>query len=241
MSAVIAAPQLMEAAATDLSAMGSTLDAAHLPAVAPTISVLPAAADEVSVGIADLFSGYARDYQKLAGQAAALHQQFVQHLTAAAISYAGAEAANVALLLQPLIADGGPIVGPAASTLDAVSFYLGEMSRRLSTIISNSPVLFNNLLQEIIANPTGTIFVLPAFLLIPPLIALAPLGPLALIHVFPTLANYLISFANTLFPLLGPNLFWSIGYPLLTFSLAIPQIPLYLLYLLYIATGGTLV
>ena len=61
MSAVIAAPQLMEAAATDLSAIGSTLDAAHILAAAPTISVLPAAADEVSAGIADLFSGYARD------------------------------------------------------------------------------------------------------------------------------------------------------------------------------------
>ncbi len=241
MSAVIAAPQLMEAAATDLSAIGSTLDAAHILAAAPTISVLPAAADEVSAGIADLFSGYARDYQKLAGQAAALHQQFVQHLTAAAVSYAGAEAANVALLLQPLLSAEGPVVGPATSTLDALSFYLGEMSRRLSTIISNSPALFNSLLQEIIANPTGTIFVLPAFLLIPPLLVLAPIGPFVLIHVFPTLANYLMSLADTFFPLLGPNLFWSIGYPLLAISLAIPQIPLYLLYLLYIATGGALV
>ena len=103
MSAVIATPDLVEAAATDLAAIGSTLNAAHMVAAAPTLSVLPAAADEVSAGIAHLMSGYAEDYQKLAGQAAAFHEQFVQHLTASAGAYASAEALNVASLLQPLL------------------------------------------------------------------------------------------------------------------------------------------
>ena len=45
MSAVIAAPEVIEAAATDVAAIGSALNAAHLTAAAPTVAVLPAAAD----------------------------------------------------------------------------------------------------------------------------------------------------------------------------------------------------
>ena len=115
MSAVIATPELMEAAATDLSAIGSTVNAAHLTAAVPTLSVLPAAADEVSAGIAHLFSGYAQDYQRLAGKAAAFQEQFVQHLTASAGSYASAEAANVASLLQSLTAIAAPVAGAATT------------------------------------------------------------------------------------------------------------------------------
>ena len=66
--------------------------------------MVAAAADEVSASIAHLFSRQAQDYQALAGQAAAFHEQFVQNLTASAGSYAGAEAANAALL-PPLTGD----------------------------------------------------------------------------------------------------------------------------------------
>ncbi|QQW36895.1 PE family protein [Mycobacterium marinum] len=97
MSFVIAEPELMAAAATDLATIGSTLSAAHL-AAAPTAVVLPAAGDEVSVGIAQLFSAHAQDYQTLAGQAAAFHEQFVQNLTASATSYFGIDAALASLL-----------------------------------------------------------------------------------------------------------------------------------------------
>ena len=69
--------------------------------------MIPAAADEVSASIAHLFSQHAANYQAVAAQAAAFQGQFVQHLTAGAFSYAGAEAANAALL-RPLTA-----VGPA--------------------------------------------------------------------------------------------------------------------------------
>jgi hypothetical protein len=103
MSAVIATPELMAQAATDLSAIGSTVNAAHMTTAPPTLSVLPAAADEVSAGIAHLFSVHAQDYRALAGKAAAFQDQFVQHLSASAVFYASAEAANVALL-QPLTA-----------------------------------------------------------------------------------------------------------------------------------------
>ena len=96
MAYVIAAPDMMAAAAADLATIGSNVNAAHM-AAAPTVAVAPAAADEVSVGIAHLFSGYGQEYQKLAGQAAAVQDQFVKNLKASAVSYASAEAANTAL------------------------------------------------------------------------------------------------------------------------------------------------
>jgi hypothetical protein len=63
MSSVIATPELIRAAATDMGTIGSTLSEAHTAAVASTVTVVPAAADEVSAGIAQLFSGYAQDYR----------------------------------------------------------------------------------------------------------------------------------------------------------------------------------
>jgi len=98
MSYVIAGPEIMTAAASDLARIGSNLSAAHLAAAAPTVAVMPAAADEVSASIAHLFSAHAQDYQALAGQAAAFNDQFVQHLTAGAFSYASAEANSAGLL-----------------------------------------------------------------------------------------------------------------------------------------------
>jgi hypothetical protein len=68
MSYVIPAPEMMTAAATDLASIGSNLSVAHAAAARP-LRVVPAAADEVSVSIAHLFSRYAGDYQALAGQA----------------------------------------------------------------------------------------------------------------------------------------------------------------------------
>ncbi|GAB3011679.1 PE family protein [Mycobacterium bourgelatii] len=98
MSGVIATPELMVEAATDLAAIGQNLNAAHMTAAAPTVEMLPAAADEVSTSVADLLSRYGQEYQELAQQAAAFHEQFVQQLTASADAYARAEAANAASL-----------------------------------------------------------------------------------------------------------------------------------------------
>ena len=77
MSYVIATPEMMTAAATDLATIGSNVDAAHMVAAAQTTSVIPAAADEVSAGIAQLFSQHAADHQALAGQAAAFQERTV--------------------------------------------------------------------------------------------------------------------------------------------------------------------
>jgi hypothetical protein len=96
-----AVPELMAQAATDLATIGSTVNAAHMAAAPRTLPVRPAAADEVSTGIAQLFSQHAANYQAMAAQAAAFNDQFVQHLTAGAFSYASIEAA-IASFLQDL-------------------------------------------------------------------------------------------------------------------------------------------
>lgn len=113
----------MTAAAADLANIGSAVNVAHMTAAAPTVAVIPAASDEVSSGIAQLFSRYAEGYQALAGRAAAFQEQFVQHLTTSAGTYASAEVANVATL-QPLAAAttaAAASVAPVASVASVAS------------------------------------------------------------------------------------------------------------------------
>ena|ERR1700761_7493198 len=98
MSYVMATPEIIAATAADLQAVGSTLDEAHRAATPTTLAVIPAAADEVSAGIGRLFSQYGREFQALAGKAAAFQQQFVHNLLAGGAAYASAEDAIVALL-----------------------------------------------------------------------------------------------------------------------------------------------
>jgi PE family len=78
MSFVIAAPEALVGAATDLANIGSTIGVANAAAAASTTSVLAAAADEVSTAIAALFEAHAQGYQALNAQAAAFHQEFVR-------------------------------------------------------------------------------------------------------------------------------------------------------------------
>ena len=83
MSLVIATPDVMAAAATDLADIGSTLSEASAAAAAPTTGVLAAAEDEVSAAIAAVFSAHGQGFQTLSAQAAAFHRQFVQALSGA--------------------------------------------------------------------------------------------------------------------------------------------------------------
>jgi hypothetical protein len=141
MSYVIAAPERMTSAASDLATIGSDLSAAHTAAALPTAAVIPAAADEVSAGIAHMFSRYAGGFQALAGQAAAFHQQFVQQLRTSAGSYNGIEAANAGLL-RPLNARAGSspsaiaaLSGPSLnSVLTSINALLGQLLNRLEII-----------------------------------------------------------------------------------------------------------
>lgn len=136
MSHVMVVPESMEATATDLAAIGDTLKAAHLEAAGPTLTMMPAAADEVSGSIAYLFSRQAEEYQKLAGEASAFHERFVQQLTATANTYANAEAAN-ASWLKPLTAISGPAAGAVAASENALS----ELPTMLFGFIVNALIL----------------------------------------------------------------------------------------------------
>ena len=94
MSFVIAAPEMVTSAASDLASIGSMIGEANAVAAAPTTGVIAAAEDEVSAAIASLFSSHAQTFQALSAQAASFHQQFVQLMNSGAAQYANAEAAN---------------------------------------------------------------------------------------------------------------------------------------------------
>ncbi|ETZ99174.1 PE family protein [Mycobacterium kansasii 732] len=119
MSYLIVAPESIFATASSVSGIGSTITSANAAAAPATLEVLAAGADEVSAGIAALFSAHARAYQTLSAHAAMFHDQFVRALTTGGAAYAGAEAATVqqnlldvinaptlTLLGRPLIGNG---------------------------------------------------------------------------------------------------------------------------------------
>jgi PE family len=71
MSFVIAVPEMMASAASDVAGIGSMIGEANAAAAAPTTGVLAAAGDEVSAAIASLFSSHAQEFQAVSDQAAA--------------------------------------------------------------------------------------------------------------------------------------------------------------------------
>ncbi|WP_156771904.1 PE family protein, partial [Mycobacterium sp. 1245805.9] len=92
MSFLVALPNGLEAAATELAGIGTSLGEANGAAAAVTTELSAAGADEVSATIASLFGAHAQAYQALSTRAAAFHQEFVQAMQAAAAAYAGAAA-----------------------------------------------------------------------------------------------------------------------------------------------------
>jgi hypothetical protein len=98
MSFVVAAPELLVSAASDVAGIGSSLNEAHSVAAASTTSLVAAAEDEVSTAIASLFSGHGQAFHALGAQASAFHSQFVQSLQSAGSVYAAAEAGNASPL-----------------------------------------------------------------------------------------------------------------------------------------------
>src|ERR1700741_2901665 len=92
MSFVHVAQDALETAAADVTRIGSAVGAGNLAAAIPTTEVAAAGADEVSAAIAALFGAHAGEYQAAAAQAATYYERVVSKLSAAATSYAGAEA-----------------------------------------------------------------------------------------------------------------------------------------------------
>ncbi|WP_156688194.1 PE family protein [Mycobacterium sp. Marseille-P9652] len=163
MSNLTASPELIASAAEDLAAIGANVDEAHAAAASSTLAVPPAAADEVSVSVADFFSRHARDYQARAGQAAAFGEQFVQHLSAGAGAYAGAEAANAAVL-APAAAAAGPITNAITAVWGDIQNFLNSALTTFEQILNQYAGFLIPLIQNAIAFSVAFFFgfVLPA-------------------------------------------------------------------------------
>jgi len=94
MSDLVAAPDALASAATNLERIRAALSAANGAAAAPTTGVVASAADDISVAVASFLSGHAQQYQALSERIGDFHQQIAQLLNSNAGSYAAAEAAN---------------------------------------------------------------------------------------------------------------------------------------------------
>jgi PE family/Histidine phosphatase superfamily (branch 1) len=145
MSFVLVAPDGLETAAADLAQIGSAISAGHLAAAIRTTEVAAAGADEVSAAIAALFGAHAREYQAAAAQAATYYEQFLQTLSAAAASYAGAEA-TIAASVQGAL---GAVNAPTQVFADGPIRTIGEAW-------INSPL--GRVLDPIINAPTDALF-----------------------------------------------------------------------------------
>ena len=98
MAYVLAQPQVMATAAADVAEIGAAIDEAKVAAARTSTAVARAAADEVSEAVANLFSGYAREYHAVIDGATAFHTEFAQALAAAGNAYANVEAAGASSL-----------------------------------------------------------------------------------------------------------------------------------------------
>src|SRR5271170_8394488 len=94
MSFVTTAPAAISAAATQLEGVGTSFATESAGAAGSTTAVAPAAADEVSILQAGVFSTYGQLYQTVSAQAQAIHQQFVSLLQSSSGSYQETESAN---------------------------------------------------------------------------------------------------------------------------------------------------
>ena len=112
-SFVIAAPEMLAAAATDLSTIGSDLSAVHTTAAARTTGILVAAEDEVSAAIAAVFSAHGQGFHALGAQFNAATEQFTAALKSSASAYTGTEA-QAANLLGSIFA--APAITPVPAT-----------------------------------------------------------------------------------------------------------------------------
>ncbi len=157
MSFVIAVPEFVTAAASDLASLESTISSANAAAATRTTGVLAAAEDEVSAAVAAVFSAHGQGFHALSARAAAFHDQFMQALTAGARSYVSAEAANVAAFManpaktieQDLLNVINPPtpLSPAATTIGLV---LGPSGVPIpgATYVEMARDLYINLLQN---------------------------------------------------------------------------------------------
>ncbi|WP_415624220.1 PE family protein, partial [Mycobacterium intermedium] len=117
MSFLVAAPDVLGAAASYLADIEAALSQARSAAAGSTTGLPPAAGDEVSAAIATLFSSHAEGFQAVGTRMAAFHTEFVRALRAAGNAYQAAEAANVTPLAAYTAAEQAVLGAINAPTL----------------------------------------------------------------------------------------------------------------------------
>lgn len=129
MSFLTTQPEELAASAGKLETIGSAMVAQNAAAAAPTTTgVIPAAADEISVLQAPLFTAYGTLYQQVSAEAAAVYDLFVKTLGVSAGTYAATEAANSSA---------------AASPLSGIASILGSTPGKVPSWISDIANIFN--------------------------------------------------------------------------------------------------
>ncbi|BBZ46390.1 PE-PPE domain-containing protein [Mycobacterium parmense] len=109
MTTLITQPQLLTAAADDVSQINSVINQARTAAAGSTTNLVAAAEDEVSTVTAAFFGGFGQEYQALLQQATLFQEQFTAALAAAGNAYTAAEVeAQSALGIAPL---ANPVFG----------------------------------------------------------------------------------------------------------------------------------
>jgi len=149
MSVLKTIPEELIAAATQLEGIGTSLTAQNAAAAAPTTSIAPPAADQVSALQAGIFSAYGTVYQQIAAEAQAIQQQFTSTLGLSSGTYSSTEAANAAastaqngfenflnniatVLGGPTTSVGGNPFSPSGNAANLVSFESGNWASAMS-------------------------------------------------------------------------------------------------------------
>jgi triacylglycerol lipase len=253
MAALIAAPEAMTTAATDLAAIGSNLSAAHMVAAAThTTGILAAAEDEVSAAIAAVFSTHGQGFQALGAQWNTAAEQFIQTLTASTGSYTSAEAqaANTLLniisspAISPILATGNPTFTGTPSLLTRIETAALYPVKDLLTVTGvynqlgqpNSPInqlLASGLLTPILSNSPPKL--LP--LLLGETVTQTTYDGMSVIQIAPAHpdGNYVVAIHGGAF-VLPPTLFHWIDYSMMASQTgATVEVPIYPL----MQQGGT--
>jgi hypothetical protein len=101
MSFLTTIPEELAAAASQLSAIVSSMTAQNAGAAAATTGVAPAAADSVSLQQAGIFSAYGTLYQQIAAEAQTIQEQFASTLGLSSGTYTATEASNASQAASP--------------------------------------------------------------------------------------------------------------------------------------------
>lgn len=126
-------PGDVQSAAQNLANIHSSLEDASATVAAPTTGVAAAAEDQVSAGVAAVFSSFGEEYQVLSAQAQAFHAQFVAQLGAGAGAYLSTEIANA----QQSLAEA--VGSPTQGLLSAVGGAGGAASAVASSVSAAQP------------------------------------------------------------------------------------------------------